>query len=77
MIREICENSNRAIRNQFDLASAPIGMKCSCCNGQFLFAAMDFKAGPMQLTGPYFQHLLIRFCPFCGARNTEPDPKFK
>lgn len=70
MIRELCEGSNFALRNQFNANDWIVGMICDLCKGDFLFAAMNFEKAPIAIASTYYQAKLVRFCPFCGARNT-------
>lgn len=56
---------------------------CDCCLGEFLFGAIrsipkeNRGSGPpiVNLAGQFFQFPLAKYCPFCGARNTQPRPQ--
>lgn len=53
---------------------------CDCCNSNFTFSALtenlDEKKQPpfWQMGSEAYQFSMVKFCPFCGARNTKPKP---
>lgn len=73
VISKILERYDGVCRH--DANSYVVLAGCDDCKGQFLFAGMKVQSdGPFPLTGEFYQFDLIRFCPFCGSRNTKPRP---
>lgn len=75
MIVEIAPQSNYWIRNEFNANDWVVGMSCDQCWGEFIFAPMKFGKTPVSICSPFYSPELVKFCPFCGARNTEREAK--
>lgn len=80
MIREVLGLPD--IRYNQPPTIAPM-LRCDCCNGVFAFAPMYATGAEtgskdlppyLPLTSEHNYALLAKFCPYCGARNTEPKP---
>lgn len=73
MIRKLTERFSFVAR--YNANDHVVLAGCDNCVGEFLFAAMKTnREGPSFITGEFYQFELLKFCPFCGARNTKPRP---
>lgn len=62
------------------VAGVPATLFCDCCKSTFSFAtfAIDDQSGRIfNLLTDDQMWRICKFCPICGARNTQPKPEAK